>query len=101
MIHLLYMAFINTEFKSKEMSLLFIIVCRFTYFLTPFFVSIYDRRLSITEYFAQFKRKSCPIECQTQRSIKTKEDQETAEICLTPLFEINKNEENYRFDIHE
>jgi hypothetical protein len=40
MAHLLYMTFVDSQFKSHEMSLLFIVMCRVTYFWTPVFVSI-------------------------------------------------------------
>jgi len=95
MLHVLYMTFINKEFKSKEISLFFILLCRFTYFWTPLFVSVYDSRLSIFMLFDRMKCKS-----HTQQLMR-RENGEELVVAELKVFDIERIKQNLRYDIHE
>jgi hypothetical protein len=81
------------------MSLLFIILCRFTYLWTPLFVSVYDRKLSVLNVFKIRKSKLSHHHQDefdlSMRFVKTNDNDERMKIESTHL------DEYFRYDIHE
>jgi hypothetical protein len=96
MAHLLYMTFVDSQFKSHEMSLLFIVMCRVTYFWTPVFVSIYDRRLSILTIFDRLKCKKFHNEHESEAD-NTEEFIEEKKIFETKW----SHASSFKYNIHE
>ena len=99
MSHLLYMAFIDPTFSSKNASLFFLLLCRTTFLLTPLLVSLYDKRLSVLNLvFGLRDLWKSDFDPKSIRWINGQNDEIVIEEELT-MISIRKRE-SYKYDIH-